>query len=180
MSSAPDVQTEFSRPVSAENIGQRDQLHEIEATEAERAALARRFGLISVDAFRATIRLRRVSKGLIEARGSYQADVVQSCVVTLEPVPARLAEEFKVLYSTAPARPQREVIVAAEAEDPPEAVTGGQIDLGEAAVQQMALALDPYPRAPGAEMPAGGRDGSAAEEGRFNPFSVLSERRKRH
>jgi hypothetical protein len=180
MSSAPEGQAEFSRPVSAETIGQRDQLYEIEATEAERAALARRFGLISVDAFRAIIRLRRMGKGLIEARGRYQADVVQSCVVTLEPVPARLAEEFKVLYSTAPVRPQREVVVAAEAEDPPEAVSGGLIDLGEAAVQQMALALDPYPRAPGAEMPTGDCGGSATEEGRFNPFSVLAERGKRH
>lgn len=180
MSSAPDVQAEFSRPVSAETIGQRDRLHEIEATEGERAALARRFGLVAVEAFRATVRLRRVSKGLIEAKGSFLADVVQTCVVTLEAVPARLAEEFTVLYSAAPPRPQREVVVAAEADDPPEAITGGLIDLGETAVQQMALALDPYPRAPGAEVPAGERDASAAEEGRFNPFSVLAERRKRH
>jgi hypothetical protein len=178
MGKTPEGQAEFSRPVSAESIGQRDQLHEIEATEAERAALARRFDLVSLDALRATIRLRRMSGGLIEAKGRYLAEVVQSCVVTLEPVPARLAEEFRVLYSTRPAEQQREVIVSAETEDPPEAAVRGMIDLGEAAVQQMALALDPYPRAPGARL-ARETSGKLAE-GEESPFSVLAGRRRRH
>ena len=180
MSKAPEGQAEFSRPVSTESIGQRDQLHEIEATEAERAALARRFDLVSLDAFRATIRLRRMNRGLIEAKGRIEAEVVQSCVVTLEPVPARISEAFKVLYSTAPVLPQREVIVSAETEDPPEPVNGGVIDLGETAAQQMALALDPYPRAPGAEPPSAAEADAGREEkdDELNPFSVLKEHRK--
>jgi hypothetical protein len=75
--------------------------------------------------------------------------------------------------------PQREVIVSAETEDPPEAVTGGMIDLGETAAQQMALALDPYPRAPGAEPNAAVADvGREGKDDELNPFSVLKEHRK--
>lgn len=182
MSKTPEGQAEFSRPVSAERIGQRDQLHEIEATGAERAALAHRFDLVSVDAIRAAIRLRRVSRGLIEARGRYLAEIVQSCVVTLEPVPARICEEFRVYYTFRPVAPQHEVVVSPEAADPPEAIVGGMIDLGETVVQQMAMALDPYPRAPGAGLPGAAGEGTAAgpKDDDSSPFSVLRERRKRH
>lgn len=39
--------------------------------------------------------------------------------------------------------------VAPEVPDPPEAITGGIIDLGRIATDAIYLAIDPYPRKPG-------------------------------
>jgi hypothetical protein len=46
----------------------------------------------------------------------------------------------------------------------------GAVDMGEALAQQLSLALDPYPRAPGAELPAEATDGGA-----HGPFAALAK-----
>src|SRR5215470_344336 len=95
---------EFSRPVRLDELSQHEHSYEIEAGEAERAALARRFGLESIGRLKAAVGLRsEAADRRVRLRGHFEADVVQSCVVTLEPVPAQLAGDFEVLYDrTAP------------------------------------------------------------------------------
>lgn len=81
----------------------------------------------------------------LEARMT--ADVVQACVATLEPVPARIDEDLvrrfvpEDAFSTAP-----EEDLDPDSEDAPDTF-GAEIDLGAAALEALALALDPYPRA---------------------------------
>ena len=179
MTRDPRPQVEFGRPVCAEQIGERGTVHELTANEAERAALVRRFGLVSLERLTATVRLRQIKKGLVKVTGQFVADLAQRCVVTLEPVPAHLAEEFSVLFCARPARAGRDVVVTAEAEDPPEPMAGGWIDLGETVVQQFAIALDPYPRVPGATIPAEfAVEGVDKDERRkTSPFAILAARR---
>jgi hypothetical protein len=50
----------------------------------------------------------------------------------------------------------------------------GMLDLGEAAAEQLALALDPYPRAPDAVLP------EIDDTGDARPFSALSDLKWRH
>ena len=80
------------------------------------------------------------------------ADVVQTCVVTLEPVAARVTDtverEFTLRSDVAAVR--QEVDVEPGAEDPPDLVEGGEIDIGAVVIEALALAIDPYPRKPGA------------------------------
>lgn len=52
--------------------------------------------------------------------------------------------------------------------------TNGMLDLGEAAAEQLGLALDPYPRAPGAVLPEIEDD---SDEG---PFGALGALRRPH
>lgn len=162
---------EFSRPFAADKIARDGAAVSIEATAAERAALARRFGLQSLDALSAHCRLRPVAGGMIELDCGFEAEAVQECVVTLAPVKTRLAESFALRYALDPASipsaASEEIDMAAE--DPPEALEGGGIDLGEAVAQHLALALDPYPRAPGAEFAAGDAEKPA------NSFAILSK-----
>jgi hypothetical protein len=66
-----------------------------------------------------------------EVRASYVADAVQSCIVTLEPVAARIEDSVEMLF--APPRPtaEGEVTVDALDDDHAEPLTGDTIDVGE-------------------------------------------------
>jgi uncharacterized metal-binding protein YceD (DUF177 family) len=151
---------------------------EITATEKERAALAKRFGLVSLDSLTASFTLKRVQRDLVRAKGRVSAELVQACVVTLEPVPARIDERFEVdfLEGAQPAVTDLELDVeGAEAPDP---VLDGRIDLGELAAEQLGLSIDPYPRKPDAAVPAewvaeGGAE--AVPMPIANPFAILEE-----
>ena len=57
---------------------------------------------------------------------------------------------------------------------PPEPLTGGSVDIGKAVTEQLALELDPFPRAPGARFEGfvGSRRESCDDEG--GPFAGLA------
>jgi len=168
------VQPEFSRPLAVDHLGEAAVFREITATEEERAALARRFGLLALDRLSADLRIERLpGKGVVRVSGRFEAAATQACVISLEPVPSRISQEFSQLYTLAPEAPgAREHVIDPEADDPPEAIGSGDLDLGEAVVQQFALALDPYPRVPGAQPPAV-PDEVAPPPEVAGPFAVL-------
>lgn len=159
---------ELHRPLLAARIGPEGQETRVEATPAECAALARRFGLPAIRALACRFRLRPLAGGAIAAEGALRAEVVQVCVVSLEAFPATVAEDFAVRF----------VPAGTEGDDTdPESVdeipfADGRLDLGEAAAEQLALALDPYPRKPGST-------GAAAESSVAGaPFATLAARRR--
>ena len=162
---------EFSRPMTADKVGRDGMAVEIEAAPAERAALARRFGLVELGSLKARCRLRPAASGMIELSCSFAARVTQECVVTLAPVQAELAATFDLRYALDPAALplSKEDEIDMAADDPPEALADGAIDLGEAVAQHLALALDPFPRAPEAAFASGGPDKTG------NPFAVLAK-----
>ena len=91
---------EFSRIVPADAVRRADVTETIEATETERKALAERLELESIGSLTATVKLRAVRGGqMIRVSGQLEADVVQTCVVTLEPVPAHVSESFDALFA---------------------------------------------------------------------------------
>jgi hypothetical protein len=186
----PDVTSapqppEFSRPVAIERIGTTWRTETITADDAERAALATRFGLVDLPALAAEVRLRRARAGrYVEIDGTLRAAVVQTCVVTLEPAPATLAEAFDLLLGPIGGAGDDagggELVVDL---DQPEPLDGDAVDIGELVAQQLSLALDPYPRAPDAPPLEAGEAGSGApspEPGTAarpeSPFAVLLSR----
>lgn len=166
--------SEFNRPVRGETVGDREVGYEIEADAEERAALARRFALLALDRLAATVSLRRPGEGKsLRARVSFAADVVQSCVVTLDPVPDHIEESFEVVYV-----PEREAGAGATEEvlnvddvEPPEVMVDGLVDIGEALAEHLALALEPYPRKAGVSVEDVPRQGGTEPE--ENPFAIL-------
>jgi len=143
------VKPEFSRRVELARLRAHEAVYPITAKPSEREALARRFDLLSLDRLEAEVRLNRLAGGLVRVNGHFAADAVQACVVSLEPVVSRLDREFTALYG--PGDDDDDVIVDLESEliEPFE---GDAIDIGEAVAQQLALSLDPYPRAEGARL----------------------------
>jgi uncharacterized metal-binding protein YceD (DUF177 family) len=143
--------------VAAAKFGPKPAVLHVEADEAQRQAIARAYGCHAVRRLEADLKINRRGDQLRVA-GRLQADVVQACVVTLEPVEASVRED--VSFSFAPpvqrrdARADEPEEIAYESEDPPEPLIDGEADLGAVLLEFFALALDPYPRSPGAEMPA--------------------------
>jgi len=164
---------EFSRQIPAEQIGVQETTREIAASAAERAKLAERFGLLALDRLSAVLRLKRGRGGTVHMEGRFVADVTQACVVTLEPVPAHLEQDFTATFAPHGAAEAGEVVIALEEDEPPEEIVDGRIDIGEAVVQQFAVALDPYPRSPAAAEAAGLSSGGE-EQGRKGPFAALA------
>lgn len=164
---------EFSYLVPLDRLGSLEVVAQLSAGRGEREALAQRFDLLSLDSLSATVRLRRRSdKGLIALRGQFSATVAQACVVSLEPVTSRLEESFELLYSTESGDAvDEDAVIDFSAEDLPETVDPEGIDVGEAVAQQLAVALDPYPRRADACLPK--EISTAAEAIEESPFAGL-------
>lgn len=147
--------TAFSRKIEAVSVGARGSERQIEASAAECAALAELLDLLALDRLVASLSLRRLSSGIIEVKGRLEADVVQQCVVSLEPLPAAVTDSFKVNYGEVDLGPDiSDLEIDYEEADPPEPITDGVIDLGAIVAEHLSLALDPYPRKPDAALNA--------------------------
>jgi uncharacterized metal-binding protein YceD (DUF177 family) len=145
MMAKPPPGPEFSRMVEVPRAAGRQSTHAIAANDHERATLAGRFALLSLDRLEAEVRLEGLDRGFVRLTASLDAEVVQSCVVTLEPVPSRIVETFTLLYGAA--ETARDIVLDSD-DETVEPLDGGKIDIGEAVAQQLSLALDPFPRAP--------------------------------
>ncbi len=150
----------------------------LEADAASREAVARRLGLVGIGRLVADLVASRWQGEGVLLVGALEADVVQTDVVTLDPLPQSVTEEVRLRFvpehsRLAPAgfEPGAEVEVDPAAEEI-ETFNGDRIDLGEAIVQLLGVALDPYPRRSGVAF-----DGVQDGEPEPSPFAVLAKLR---
>lgn len=161
---------ELHRPVAVERIGPAGLDVRVEATAAECIVLAQRMNLPAVESLRCEFHLAWDPSGTLQARGHLLAEVVQTCVLSLDDFTATVREDFVI----------RCVRSGEETEDvDPESLDevgyeDGVLDLGEMAAEQLALALDPYPHAPGASLPEFDVEPGA------QPFAALEALKRRH
>jgi uncharacterized metal-binding protein YceD (DUF177 family) len=166
---------EFSRPVRIDTLGAGPREVSVEAGEAERSALARRFGLLSIERLSAEAAMTR-SGEKVAASGRLRAAVTQSCVATGEPVAAEIEEGFRIEFRPPPeGQSGEDEIELSESELDVTFYEGGSVDLGEAVAETLSLNLDPYPRCPAAERALREAGVRTEEEARAeaNPFAVL-------
>jgi uncharacterized metal-binding protein YceD (DUF177 family) len=154
---------EFHRPLSLDRIGLHGLDLTIDATPAECSALAVRMNLPAVLAVSCVFHLIRESRDIVLARGVLRAQITQTCVISLDDFDASVEEVFQVRF--VPSGEESDDIDPESDDEIP--FEGNQIDLGEAAAEQFGLALDPYPRMPGVEMPA------SEDEPEPHPFAAL-------
>lgn len=164
------MRTELHRPVPLERIGPAGLTVTVEATPGECQALATRLAIPAVASLLCRFTLRRAEGETVAADALLQARVTRTCVVSLEDFETGIVEAVTLRF----------VPAGSESDDPdPESpdeipYLGDKVDLGEAAAEQLALALDPFPRAENATLPATPEAG----DGGLNPFSALAPLRR--
>lgn len=153
------------------------------ASVADCRALADFMDLPSIDRLTAEYLVRSWGKSGLIVTGKVVADVIQTCVVSLEPVPEHIEEPVEVKFML-PADLERyirkqeeagEIDLDGEAVDQPDEFDGQSIDLGLLTMEFLALGLDPYPRKPGVVFdPAAFGVGPAPDE-KVSPFAALAK-----
>jgi uncharacterized metal-binding protein YceD (DUF177 family) len=154
----------FSRPIRAVDVPAEGKRVEIVADERERSALARDFGLLGIDRFGAAFDLARTRAGGLAVTGRLDADLRQTCVVTLDPFDAHVTEDIDMVFL-----PEGAPGAEDAADEDVDVLVDGRVDLGAVASEFLALALDPHPRKPGAVFEAV----TDRESAPISPFSAL-------
>jgi uncharacterized metal-binding protein YceD (DUF177 family) len=140
----------------------------VEASPAECSALALRMGLPEVLELRCRFDLMRETNTIVKATGLLSARVVQTCIVSLGDFEATVEEAFTARFVPSGTE-NDDADPESEDEIPYEY---GTLDLGEAAAEQLGLALDPYPRMDNAELP------EVEDEPDPHPFAALERLRR--
>jgi uncharacterized metal-binding protein YceD (DUF177 family) len=143
------MKAELYRPLAVDKIGQAGLDVRVEASTAECSALASRMRLPAILCVACDFHLKRQAAGHVTARGRLSARLVQTCVISLEEFETIVREDFTIRF-VENGRESQEIDLESDDEVP---FQNGVLDLGEAAAQQLALSLDPYPRLPEAVVP---------------------------
>jgi hypothetical protein len=140
------------------------------ADATARKRVAKALDLVSLDRLEADLDVTPWFDG-VRIDGRWEADIVQTCGVTLDDFPSRLQGSFLVRAvpqgSLHAETPLDEIEIDPEADDPPDVLESDSVDLGAYVVEHLALEIDPFPRKPGAVF-----ESPPAEPG-SSPFEVL-------
>ena len=166
---------EFSHIVTLADAAQGRTVR-LEADEVARAAIAKRLDLVALDRFVVTAEVRAVAGGMA-AKGEIEAAVVQGCAATALPVPAKLTEPFDLRFLTGaePVVDPDEEIEISDGDCDILPLEDDRVDIGEAAVQTLSLALDPFPRHPDADRILAEK--GVLREEQAGPFAALAKLR---
>lgn len=142
---------------------------------AARAKLAEGLDLLGLENLRFEGELTPKGRSDVALKGRLRADVVQPCVVTLKPVPAKIDTPVERTYMAHWEDPEGD-----EAEMPEDDTLEPMpdvLDLQAVLVEALALALPDYPRAEGAELESKDFAEEGAEpivEAELKPFAALA------
>jgi len=172
-----ETMPEFSRMLELEDIARGGVHRSLEATSDERASLARRLEILSIEALSADLKITLERDGEIVAiAGTLSAEVTQECVVTLEPVNASIRASIREKFARTP-EIAKEIVIDPEREDEiDDYLTDNRIDLGEMVAQCLSLEIEPYPRKEGVDY--GAAEASDEEGAPEGPFARLAQIRR--
>jgi len=148
---------------------------DITASPDELKRLAEWAGVDAVSHLTGHIRVRAQSRTTYHLETEFEADVEQACVVTLEPVHSHIARNFtRTLHLTPGLHRYADkgglVTSTSVEEDAPDEIESLRYDLAAPLREELALAIDPYPRAPGVEF-----EPPADEDHTDTPFAALGK-----
>jgi hypothetical protein len=176
MTARRTAETPWSVPLRRDDVPEQGLHLDLVADAATRAAIAAVAGVRALPHLAASFDVAPQGAGLRVA-GEVRATVEQTCVVTLEPLTSEVNEPIDLVFvagaaAVAPEAEAAETIDPAAVDDP-ETLVDGVADLGVVATEFLLLAIDPYPRKPGAvfEAPKTGDAGT-------HPFAALAALKK--
>ena len=171
------MQKNFSYPLIVEDIASSEKQYHLEATPSELSELAEILQIPSVKSFIANISTKLHKKEhMLHVWGEVTAELELQSVISLEYFTKTYHPEFKLVYDTKATLNTSKEEELDFAEEMPDIVIDGQIDLGQIAIEQVALEMEDYPR----------KDGEVfrwqsefdTDEIKNNPFQILEKLKK--
>ena len=171
----------FQYDVNVRTLPRSGRQERFDAPVEVRERLARDNGVVSIDRLVATAHLVPWQRGGVHVTGRVEADIVQPCAVSGQPLRTAIEETIDLVFvpeGSALAAPRRdehgEIVFDPLGDDLPEPFSGDSIDLAALWCEFLTLGIDPNARAPGATFDAA-EHGDAAPD---SPFAVLATLRK--
>jgi uncharacterized metal-binding protein YceD (DUF177 family) len=170
----PDVSKAWPQPLGLSEVALGPVRRRLEADDAARARIAKMLGLDKLESLEADITVSAWLDG-VQIQGRWRATVGQTCGVSLEPYESELDGELQIRAVPAgsqalmQADEDHEVELDPEADDPPDVLMGNQLDLGAYVVEDLSLAIDPFPRKPGVDFEP------PQPTAEISPFAVLAK-----
>ena len=137
------------------------------APDAEtRAAIAKWLKILDLPRFEAELTLVPARTGW-HLSGKLTGQAIQACGLTLEPIEEQVNDTFGMDFVEADEPSDASEVEVVLDEDSPDIVTDGRIDVSRHVLEHLSLALNPFPRKPGAVFEA------PEETAEISPFAVL-------
>ncbi len=170
------MQKEFSYPLQIDELGQGEQTYKLRADKAQLETLAEILQVPAVNSFDAEISLKfQKKRGMLDVYGQVRANLRLISVISLEPFDKDYDAEFKLTYDT---NATYEDIYGEDDDienEVPDIVYDGKINLGDIAIEQIALLMEDHPRKDGEEFNPVIED---TEPVKNNPFAALAKLKK--
>jgi uncharacterized metal-binding protein YceD (DUF177 family) len=169
------VEKGLSREVAFEDVPPEGLCIRLHADVDDRNGLAERLAVSDIENVEAEFEISRFDGDdhLFDVSVRVRAELTQKCVVTLEPLTARIESVAALRFTDLEEMIEEDWDHTADDEDPPELAEGGVIDLGDLVAQQLALEIDPFPRAEGVPF-IEVSSGEMAESTENQPFAALA------
>ena len=170
------MQKDFSYPLQIDELNQGEQSYMLRADKAQLETLKEILQVPAVNYFEADIKLKfQKKRGILDVSGQVRAGLGLISVISLEPFDRDYKTDITLTFDTNATYEQiRELDEDIEA-DIPDIVIGGRIDLGDIAIEQLALVMEDHPRQDGEEFSPLIEDDAPLRE---NPFAILSKLKK--
>jgi uncharacterized metal-binding protein YceD (DUF177 family) len=170
--------------VSVARLPQNGMPLKLAANEKELRALAKEHDLVGVQSFKVDLLIKKWRKDGVKITGRLTADITQHCVITLEPLISQIENEIDAVFvqegsklARPPLSSDGEIVIDYDGADLPETFSGDMIDVGALAEEFFGLAIDPYPRKPGAVLEEALEDAEPGTQ-KPSPFADLLKFRK--
>ncbi|MEM7463206.1 MAG: DUF177 domain-containing protein [Pseudomonadota bacterium] len=150
-------------------------------SDQELPTIARLLDVTSIENLDAELLLKRWRRDGVQIEGRIRAKLDQPCRLTLEPVIQDIDEDFHLTFVPEDSKLARydttgdgEIILDPDGDDLPDMFSGSRLDLWPVIFEQLVLAIDPFPQAPGAKLENHEIDERDTSELPESPFAVLS------
>ncbi len=150
-------------------------------SEQELPAVTKLLEVSKLENLDAELLLKRWRRDGVKIEGKIRAKLEQPCRLTLEPVVQNVEEDFRLTFVPEDSKLARydttgegEIILDPEGDDLPDVFSGSRLDLWPVIIEQLVLAIDPFPQAPGAKLENHEFDVKDKSDMPESPFAVLS------
>ena len=172
------MQKDFSYPLNIDELNQQEQHYKLEANPEQLKVLTQILQVVDVKKFVADIYLKlKIKEHRLDVWGTVSADLELESVVSLEKFVKSYAPSFELYYDTKATYKDIREMEPQINDNIPDIIENGKIDLGDIAIEQLALVMEDYPRKDGEKFEFISEFDEETNR-QANPFAVLAKLKK--